>query len=201
MFSKSFSWEFKLAWKAYVAGPTKLDPYLEQLEKNVSTDKAKYDANQKSGKFPFVPRVYSPKIKVVGCWDTVASLGLPWNPISDPGGVSGEYAHFDGSLAPGMCYHIGRIFLSSSRESTGIEHAFHALALDECRGPFTPTLWYLPEDKEVVKSECISAHDCTCLILFLPQRSTSGSAGSPACTPMSAGATQTRRSRTSHLRG
>lgn len=108
MFNKSFSWEFKLAWKAYVAGLTKLDPYLELLHKNVSTDKAKYDAIQNPHKHPFVPRVYNPKIKVVGCWDTVASLGLPWHPISNPGGVSGEYAHFDGSLAPGMLSHRAR---------------------------------------------------------------------------------------------
>ena len=101
MFSKAFSWEFKLAWKAYVAGPTQLDPYLAQLNTNVSTDREKYDANPKPGKLPFVPRVYRPKIKVVGCWDTVASLGLPWHPISNPGGVSGEYQYFDGSLAPG----------------------------------------------------------------------------------------------------
>lgn len=101
MFSKAFSWEFKLAWKAYVAGPTKLDPYLAQLNQKVSTDKEKYDANPKPGKLPFVPRVYKPSIKVIGCWDTVASLGLPWHPISNPGGVSGEYQYFDGSLAPG----------------------------------------------------------------------------------------------------
>ena len=104
MFSKAFSWEFKLAWKAYVAGPKKLDPYLTELNKNVSTDREKYDANSRPGKLPFVPRVYKPKIKVVGCWDTVASLGLPWHPISNPGGVSGEYQFFDGSLAPGQLY-------------------------------------------------------------------------------------------------
>lgn len=28
-----------------------------------------------------------------------------------------------------------------------IKHAFHALALDEHREPFLPTLWYIPYDK------------------------------------------------------
>jgi hypothetical protein len=31
--------------------------------------------------------------------------------------------------------------------STEIKHAFHALALDEHRGSFTPTLWYIPKTK------------------------------------------------------
>lgn len=28
---------------------------------------------------------------------------------------------------------------------TGVQHAFHALALDERRLPFAPTLWYVPD--------------------------------------------------------
>jgi hypothetical protein len=39
--------------------------------------------------------------------------------------------------------------LTRLTSSTGIDHAFHALALDEYRGPFTPTLWYLPTDDSV----------------------------------------------------
>lgn len=31
---------------------------------------------------------------------------------------------------------------------TDIKHAFHALALDEHRGPFTPTLWHMPLEEE-----------------------------------------------------
>lgn len=37
-----------------------------------------------------------------------------------------------------------------------IEHAFHALALDERRGTFSPTLWYLPKSSpaETVLEQC-----------------------------------------------
>jgi uncharacterized protein (DUF2235 family) len=40
-------------------------------------------------------------IEVVGCWDTVASLGIPWKLWTDPGGVSGEYKNFNGGLVKG----------------------------------------------------------------------------------------------------
>jgi hypothetical protein len=45
--------------------------------------------------------VHKVEIEMVGCWDTVASLGIPWNPLANPGGVSGKYKHFDGSLVKG----------------------------------------------------------------------------------------------------
>ncbi|KAM5356095.1 hypothetical protein ACJ41O_002741 [Fusarium nematophilum] len=72
-------------------------------------------------------------VKVVGVFDTVGSLGipdLPWTRfnlkflekavgIADPG-------FHNISLSP------------------YIKHAFHALALDEHRAPFSPTLWHSP---------------------------------------------------------
>ena len=30
-----------------------------------------------------------------------------------------------------------------------VKHAFHALALDERRKAFRPTLWYIPEDQTI----------------------------------------------------
>lgn len=36
--------------------------------------------------------------------------------------------------------------------SAVIKHAFHALALDEHREPFLPTLWYIP-NKETLEAE------------------------------------------------
>ncbi len=41
----------------------------------------------------------------------------------------------------------------------GIKHAFHALALDECRVPFTPMLWCLPDNPEDAK--CMSSFKLT----------------------------------------
>lgn len=37
---------------------------------------------------------------------------------------------------------------SSTNKFVGVEHAFHALALDEHRGAFTPTMWYIDEKYE-----------------------------------------------------
>ncbi|UPK99608.1 hypothetical protein LCI18_010543 [Fusarium solani-melongenae] len=76
-------------------------------------------------------------VKVVGVFDTVGSLGipdLPWTRfnlkflektmgIQDPG-------FHNISLSP------------------YIQHAFHALALDEHRGPFSPSLWHYPSDDQ-----------------------------------------------------
>lgn len=67
------------------------------------------------------------KVKAVACWDTVGSLGIPqieW--LNKLGG------HFVRSEA--------HQFWDTSL-SDRIEHAFHALALDESRISFTPAIW------------------------------------------------------------
>ncbi|KAF2013461.1 hypothetical protein BU24DRAFT_238667 [Aaosphaeria arxii CBS 175.79] len=70
----------------------------------------------------------SRKVKVVGVWDTVGSLGIP------------DVAIFDNSnLRTKHGFH--NVKLNGS-----IEHAFHALALDEKRKAFRPTLWYIPNE-------------------------------------------------------
>ncbi|KIK54038.1 hypothetical protein GYMLUDRAFT_49007 [Collybiopsis luxurians FD-317 M1] len=83
-----------------------------------------------------VSKVHMVEIEVVGCWDTVAGLGLPWK----AGGISGRYEHFSPSLVK------------------GIKHAFHALALDEYRRPFSPIMWFLPSDP--VAAESIDLQQC-----------------------------------------
>lgn len=71
---------------------------------------------------------YPVPITTIGCFDTVGALGIPTLPI--PGlrdlvsGVNTKrYQFLDTTLSP------------------GILNAFHALALDERRRPFSPTLW------------------------------------------------------------
>jgi uncharacterized protein (DUF2235 family) len=61
------------------------------------------------------------EIKMIGVWDTVGALGVPW------------------TEAP----LIGRrnFFFHNTNLSMLIEHAYHALAIDEHRGPYKPTLW------------------------------------------------------------
>lgn len=59
-------------------------------------------------------------IKMIGVWDTVGALGIPGNlPF------------------------IGRkqFYFLNTRLSNIYEHAYHALALDENRKPYRPTLW------------------------------------------------------------
>src|ERR1700689_3388515 len=67
--------------------------------------------------------LYNAKITMVGVWDTVGSLGIP----SVIGGVSPIlYGFLDTSLNP------------------NIKNAYQALAMDERRAQFPPTLWKGP---------------------------------------------------------
>ncbi|KAK6215714.1 hypothetical protein QIS74_08733 [Colletotrichum tabaci] len=65
------------------------------------------------------------RVKAVGIWDTVGSLGIPKMPWSLwQGRRSNDELRFVGiNIHP------------------NIDHAFHGLALDEWRTPFGPTLW------------------------------------------------------------
>jgi uncharacterized protein (DUF2235 family) len=68
-----------------------------------------------------------PNIRCVGVWDTVGSLGVPMR------GLLGRWTRKQ--------YGFHSVGLSGR-----IENAFHALAIDERRRPFAPTLWELPEE-------------------------------------------------------
>ena len=64
-------------------------------------------------------------IRCIGVWDTVGSLGVP------------------NTLFQGILKHVFRLnreFHDTNLSST-VEFAFHALAIDERRQPFLPTLW------------------------------------------------------------
>ncbi len=61
-----------------------------------------------------------PRIKAVAAWDTVGSLGLP--------------GYLEGSRADAFRF-------CDTKLSPKVEHGLHAVALDEERGDFTPTLW------------------------------------------------------------
>lgn len=65
-------------------------------------------------------------IKFIGVWDTVGSLGIPLQGLN-------RFTH--------KKYQFHNTELSSS-----VKFAFHALAIDERRTPFKPTLWeYMPK--------------------------------------------------------
>jgi uncharacterized protein (DUF2235 family) len=69
-----------------------------------------------------------PPIKFIGVWDTVGALGAPGIIGKVAGAFSGnKYAYHDVGL------------------NEHIVNAYHALAIDERRKPFTPTLWSRPD--------------------------------------------------------
>ncbi|KAK4223940.1 hypothetical protein QBC38DRAFT_35689 [Podospora fimiseda] len=74
------------------------------------------------------------RVKAVGVWDTVGSLGMP------------EIPPF---------YHSGRddneLKFESLDVHPNVDHAFHAVALDEWRTSFDCTLWGLPKDNKNTK--------------------------------------------------
>jgi hypothetical protein len=63
----------------------------------------------------------SAKVKFIGVWDTVGALGLPFGKIK---GIS----------ASTLLYH-------HTRPSSAFENMYHALAIDEHRKLYRPTLW------------------------------------------------------------
>jgi len=70
-----------------------------------------------------------PEIHFVGVWDTVGARGIPDDMV----------------LADLLLEDPGRYEFHDTRLDAGVHHAYHAVALDEIRSSFAPTLWRLPE--------------------------------------------------------
>lgn len=71
-------------------------------------------------------------IRCIGVWDTVGALGIPVRGLR--GLTRKDYQFHDTEL------------------SGSVQYAFHALAIDERRAPFEPTLWaYEPKPPQVVE--------------------------------------------------
>jgi uncharacterized protein (DUF2235 family) len=82
---------------------------------------------------------YEIRIKFIGVWDTVGSLGIP-KLINLPVAATSKIP------LPSLSSHgdFHDVTLSSY-----VDYAYHALALDEHRKPFTPTLWNQQADVKV----------------------------------------------------
>jgi uncharacterized protein (DUF2235 family) len=65
---------------------------------------------------------YEPHVYFIGVWDTVGSLGIP-------------------VLFPWLAFINRRWQFHDVKLSSYVDHAFHALAIDEQRQAFVPTLW------------------------------------------------------------
>lgn len=70
---------------------------------------------------------YEPRVRFIGVWDTVGALGIPVPTTRD---LQRLVAYFNRHLA----FHDTNL-------STHVDGAFHALAIDEQRRAFAPTLW------------------------------------------------------------
>ncbi|HEY3051967.1 MAG TPA: DUF2235 domain-containing protein [Thermoanaerobaculia bacterium] len=72
------------------------------------------------------------EIKFIGVWDTVGALGIPVRGLAAL--QKGKFEFYDTEL------------------SGSVRFAYHALAIDERRGPFRPTLWdYKPKPGQTVE--------------------------------------------------
>ncbi len=69
------------------------------------------------------------RITCLGVWDTVGALGVPGETLQWVN--RGDHEFHDTELGG------------------NVDHAFHAVAIDEKRGPFAPTLWQTPVPKSV----------------------------------------------------
>lgn len=63
------------------------------------------------------------RIRAVGVWDTVGALGIPLGGLDTVRRLNARWRFHDTAL------------------SSRVDAAFHAVAVDERRGPFVPTLW------------------------------------------------------------
>lgn len=72
-------------------------------------------------------------INCIGVWDTVGSLGIPINPILQ-------------KVFPFVHAYLKEYSWFDTRVDTQVNNAFQALALDEHRYPFSPTLWEKSSD-------------------------------------------------------
>ena len=78
-----------------------------------------------------------PDIQVVGVFDTVGALGWP-----------------DGTLATNPFWKNSEHGFHNTDIHPAIKNAFHALAIDEHRRPFTPTLWHKPDGSTTNLIQC-----------------------------------------------
>lgn len=99
------------------------------LPKGLFTQEEVYEA-VRNGKWLIRPHGFIKQetrfVEVVGVFDTVGSLGVPDIRGIDMSRFNTSYGFHNVKLSP------------------FIKNAYHAMALDERRGPFSPTLWYIP---------------------------------------------------------
>jgi uncharacterized protein (DUF2235 family) len=104
------------AWYRYRAASGKSAGFFDRLIEAMA-DLPAFVSSNKLTDHDFVP---VEKIKAVAVWDTVGALGVP--------------LYIDDARADTFKF-------TNNKLSPKVEHGFHAVALDEQREDFTPTLW------------------------------------------------------------
>jgi uncharacterized protein (DUF2235 family) len=80
------------------------------------------------------------EVRFVGVWDTVGALGIPWLPKQVARRLWGFH---------------------DTELSSKVKLAYHALAIDEKRRPFVPSLWYRkPEDTGILEQRWFAGVHC-----------------------------------------
>ena len=111
---------------AGILQPTCLGGVLDEVVKIYRSDQ--HDKHSAISQLDGLKRHEQVKIKCIGVWDTVGSLGIPGDWAKQLSFASRWYFHD---------VHLGPL----------VEVALHALAIDEKRGAFPPTLWERPKDQ------------------------------------------------------
>jgi len=111
---------------AGILHPTCLGGVLDEVVKIYRSDQS--DKQTAIKKLDGLQRHEQVRIKCIGVWDTVGSLGIPGDWAKQLSFASRWYFH-DVHLGP------------------HVDVALHALAIDEKRGAFPPTLWERPKNQ------------------------------------------------------
>ncbi|CRK40490.1 hypothetical protein BN1723_015744 [Verticillium longisporum] len=100
------------------------------------------------------------RVKFVGVWETVGALGIPEWPLvrgleKIGVAVNGQYAFHNTRLSKGKClgYDTAKVLRLTSLP--GVDYAYQALAIDEQRLTFPPTMWH-----DAIGSPAIELQQC-----------------------------------------
>ncbi|MCJ1387339.1 hypothetical protein MMC18_000182 [Xylographa bjoerkii] len=136
-------WEMYAMYKAYPGQDLQTTPWAKRLPEGAQASKfvikvkgKDMDFMTESGWSWMANSRRDVDVKVVGVWDTVGSLGIPEIQYVPYTQDASAYAFHDASL------------------HKEIKNAFQALALDEMRKPFSPTMWSLPEGSTTNLIQC-----------------------------------------------
>lgn len=83
------------------------------------------------------------RIEFLGVWDTVGPLGIPWR--------SGLLAFLPFLAVP--IWPREDLDFHDVQLSGTVAHGYHALAIDETRKPFEPSIWSAPKEGQVIEQE------------------------------------------------